>query len=82
MINIEPQNQTRLFGLNNFMNELIQLDNDNKLPNKILLSGQKGLGKSTLAYHFINFILSKNEKFNYNLENLKYTLKIDHSKRC
>ena len=68
MINIEPQNQTRLFGLNNFMNELIQLDNDNKLPNKILLSGQKGLGKSTLAYHFINFILSKNEKFNYNLE--------------
>ena len=71
MINIEPQNQTRLFGLNNFMNELIQLDNDNKLPNKILLSGQKGLGKSTLAYHFINYVLSKNEEFKYDIKNFE-----------
>ena len=45
--------------------------NDNKLPNKILLSGQKGLGKSTLAYHFINYVLSKNEKFNYDIDNFE-----------
>ena len=41
------------------------------LPNKILLSGQKGIGKSTLAYHFINYVLSKNEEFKYNVDDLK-----------
>ena len=33
------------------------------LPNKILLSGQKGIGKSTLCYHLINYILSKDEDY-------------------
>ena len=32
--------------------------NEKKFPNKILLSGQKGSGKCTMAYHLINFILS------------------------
>ena len=40
-----------------------------KFPNKILLSGQKGIGKSTLAYHLINFILSENEEFSYDIKN-------------
>ena len=71
MNDIEPINQTKLFGLNKFFNELIQLDQNDKLPNKLLLSGQKGLGKSTLAYHFINFVLSKNEVFKYDKENLE-----------
>ncbi len=71
MIDIEPINQNRLYGLENFFNELLRLDKKNNLPNKILLSGQKGLGKSTLAYHFINYILSKNEEFNYDLTNFK-----------
>ena len=39
-------NQTKLFGLDKFIIELIKLDENNKLPNKILLSGQQGLGKS------------------------------------
>ncbi len=60
-----PIYQTKLFGLDKYMNELIQLNDSNRLPNKILLSGQKGLGKSTLAYHFINYILSKSEEFPY-----------------
>ena len=68
MINLEPFNQTKLFGLNNYIQNLIYLDKKKVLPNKILLSGQKGLGKSTLAYHFINYSLSKNEKFPYNQE--------------
>ena len=34
-----------------------------------MLSGQKGVGKSTLAYHLINFILSQNEDFSYDLNN-------------
>ena len=39
-----------------------------KMPTNVLLSGKKGLGKSTLAYHIINYILSINEDFNYNCE--------------
>ena len=68
MKNLEPANQINLYGLNRYITELIQLDKDKILPNKILLSGQKGLGKTTLAYHFINYILSKNEEFPYNIQ--------------
>ena len=77
MIHIRPVNQTKLFGLNKFINELIQLDKINKLPNKLLLSGQKGIGKSTLAYHFINYALSKNEDLKYD----DVTLKINTENR-
>jgi len=65
MSDLKPFNQTKLFGLDKYINELIKLKNLDKLPNIILLSGQKGLGKSTLAYHFINYVLSKNEDYNY-----------------
>ena len=68
MNNLEPFNQINLFGLNKFINEFISLDIKNTLPNKILLSGQKGIGKATLAYHFINYVLSKNENYKYNLK--------------
>ena len=71
MTNIEPISQTKLFGLRNNINELIKLYSKNKLPNKILLNGQKGIGKSTLAYHFINFVLSKNENYRYNVDNFE-----------
>jgi len=62
---LRPNNQTKLYNLNKYINELINLFEKDILPNKILLSGQKGLGKSTLAYHFVNFILSQNEEFPY-----------------
>ena len=68
MIDINPIEQRKLFGLNEYINELVNLEENNKLPNKILLSGQKGIGKSTLAYHFINYCLSKNEDYNYNIK--------------
>ena len=68
-MNLNPSNQTNLYGLENNLIELINLYKKNKLPNKILLSGQKGIGKSTLAYHLINFILSENEDSSYDLEN-------------
>jgi len=74
MINLTPINQTKLFGLGKFINELIRLYESDILPNKILLSGQKGQGKSTLAYHFVNYVLSKNEKFPYDLENFEINL--------
>ena len=71
MINIKPHNQTNLFGLNKFFFEIVDLFEKNKLPNKILFSGQKGIGKSTMAYHLINYALSKDEEFNYDFSNLK-----------
>ena len=74
---LEPVNQIELFGLSKYFNELVKLENRNILPNKILLSGQKGLGKSTLAYHFINYVLSKNEPFNYDID--KFMINIDNT---
>ena len=35
----------------------------------IAISGELGSGKSTFAYHFINFLLSKNEEKKYSVEN-------------
>ena len=66
---IEPINQQKLFGLDNHFLELVRLYKNNNYPNKLLLSGSKGIGKSTLAYHLINYCLSKNENFNYDIEN-------------
>tara|TARA_Y100000591_G_scaffold16341_1_gene12307 strand:+ start:87 stop:1007 length:921 start_codon:yes stop_codon:yes gene_type:complete len=66
-MNLRPDNQTKLFGLKKFLNELIKLYETKSLPKKILLSGQRGLGKSTMAYHLINYILSKGEEFPYDI---------------
>ena len=41
----------------------------NKLPNKILLTGPSGSGKATFLYHFINYLLSDNEEHKYNKDN-------------
>ena len=74
MMDIKPINQTKLFGLSRYLNKLINLYQKNKLPNKLLLSGQKGLGKSTMAHHFINSVLSKDEEFTYNNDNFEINL--------
>ena len=66
----QPKNQIKLFGLDKYINEMIELYNKNNLPNKVLFSGQKGLGKSTLAYHFINYVLSQDEECSYDCNNL------------
>ena len=68
-MNLFPINQLNLYGLQKNFNELVKLYEIDKLPNKIMFSGRKGIGKCTLAYHLINFILSKNEDFSYNLDN-------------
>tara|TARA_B100000900_G_C20557268_1_gene707328 strand:- start:193 stop:1110 length:918 start_codon:yes stop_codon:yes gene_type:complete len=67
---LSPINQIKLYGYNKLFNDLNFLYSKGKLPNKILFSGQKGLGKSTLSYHLINSILSKDEEFSYNLSDL------------
>ncbi len=70
-MNLTPSNQTNLYGLDKNLRSFIALYKENRLPNKILLSGEKGIGKSTLAYHLINFILSENEEHVYDENNLK-----------
>jgi len=70
-MNSNPSTQTDLFEHKEVFNQLSKLYKNNNLPNKILLSGEKGIGKSTLAYHLINFILSENEENSYDYENNK-----------
>ena len=58
-----PKDTPILFGYNekfNFFKKLILKD---KLPKVIMLSGQKGIGKSTLINHLMHFFFDKN---NYN----------------
>ena len=68
-MNLNPSTQTILFEHKETFNQLSELYKNKNLPNKILLSGEKGIGKSTLAYHLINFVLSEGEDNPYNYEN-------------
>ena len=83
---LKPSQNEHLLGLSFFFNEITNLYNKKKMPNKILLSGKKGLGKSTLAYHIINYALSLGEDYKYNIddfiinkENKSYKLIQNHS---
>jgi len=80
-MNINPSANTKLYGMNTYFKEIINLYDLKKMPNKIILSGKSGLGKSTLAYHIVNYILSKDEEYKYdlnkmiiNLDNRSYKL--------
>lgn len=66
---LSPKNQLHLYGYQYYFNFFIKLYQKNKLPNTILLSGLKGSGKATFAYHFINYLLSYNEQNKYSVNN-------------
>ena len=66
---IKPSDNKKLYGMNHFFNVITKLYDEKKMPTKILLSGKKGLGKSTLAYHIVNYILSNDEEFKYDSSN-------------
>ena len=70
-MNLNPMNQLSLYGHHLEFCNFIDLYRKKKLPNKILLSGEKGIGKSTLAYHIINCILSFDEDHFYDEKNFK-----------
>ena len=67
---IKPSENKQIFDMSSFFNEITNLYKKNKMPTKILLSGKKGLGKSTLAYHLINYALSADEEFKYDSKNV------------
>ena len=70
-MNLNPANQLSLYGHRSEFCNFIDLYKNKKLPNKILLSGEKGIGKSTLAYHVINHILSFDEDHPYDEKNFR-----------
>ena len=61
----------KIIGHNNLFHHLIELYQKNVLPNKILLSGKKGIGKFLFSNHFVNYILSQNEEYKYDLKNFE-----------
>jgi DNA polymerase-3 subunit delta' len=65
---LEPINQTKLYGLEKYFTELVNFYKNGNYPNKILFSGQKGIGKATLAFHFINYVLTMNDEKKYDIE--------------
>ena len=66
---LKPSENTRLYGMKHFFDEISNLYIKKKMPTKILLSGKRGLGKATLAYHIVNYILSTGEDFKYDYGN-------------
>ena len=70
-MNITASNNLNLFGHNDLFLKTKKLHDENLLPNKIIFSGLKGIGKSTFVYHLINYIFSKKEENNYNFKDNK-----------
>ena len=70
----------KLFSYNELFNDFISLDSLNKLPSRILLTGQEGIGKCTFALHFTNYMFSKNDANKYNsLKNIINTNNISYN---
>jgi len=65
---------SKLFGHKTLFSNLIYLDKIEKLPNKILLNGPKGIGKKILVNHLLNYLYSKNNEQFYNLKNNEYNI--------
>ena len=63
-----PLTQIKLLSFKDNFKELVNLSLRNKLPNKVIFSGNKGIGKSTFAFHLINYLFSQDEEGSYNLE--------------
>ena len=66
------ENQSlQLFHYDKFFLFFKEMHKKNMLPKKILLSGLSGMGKATFAMHFINYILSFDEKTRYDEKNFR-----------
>lgn len=78
MVLLYPIKQLNLFGYKSYFNFFAQLFEKKQMPNSMLLSGLKGLGKSTFVYHLVNYLLSKNENQKYSVNNFTINSK-NHS---
>ena len=73
---LDAKNQLKIIGYDKYIVSFKRLLEGSKLPNVLLLSGPKGIGKATFAYHLANYIFSLNEENNYNF--LKNTILINN----
>ena len=65
----DPFKSNRLFGHSEHLNNLFNLHKMAKLPKVLMFSGEKGLGKFTLALHLAHLINTQNDKDSkYNLD--------------
>jgi DNA polymerase-3 subunit delta' len=64
-----PQNSSKLFGMEDNFNFLHNLYLDKKLPKILMFSGGKGIGKFTLINHFLYSIFDSK---NYNLNEYSF----------
>ena len=64
-----PINQFFLYGYEKYFRNFINLFNKGILPNSIMITGQKGIGKSTFVYHFANYLFSRKEEKKYSVDN-------------
>jgi DNA polymerase-3 subunit delta' len=67
---LDPKQQLNLYGYKDYFNSFIKLYKKNKFHNTMLFTGAKGLGKSTFAYHLVNYLLSEDELNSYDIQNL------------
>ncbi len=65
------KNKNKLIGFEDQFKNFVNLYINNKLPNKILLTGNKGIGKFLFSSHYVNFILSEDEKYSYNIKDFE-----------
>ena len=68
---LEPKAHLNLYGYEDYFNSFKLLYEKRKLPNTILLSGPKGLGKATFIYHFIHYLLSQEEVKKYSVKDFE-----------
>ena len=62
-LNFNPKKTTRLFGLENEFNFLKKMISSDKFPKTLMLTGNRGVGKSTMISHLMHYYFDKK---NYN----------------
>ena len=50
------------------LDTFVNLYINKKLPQTLLLKGEKGIGKLNFVYHFVNYVFSQNDEKHYNLK--------------
>ena len=70
-LNLYPSQQLNLYEYRSKFDLFKKLLINKRMPKCTLLTGVKGIGKATFAYHLINYFFSLKEKNNYSLEKHK-----------
>ena len=58
-LNFNPKKTTRLFGLENEFNFLKKIIYSDKFPKTLMLTGNRGVGKSTMISHLMHYYFDK-----------------------